>query len=922
MVVLRVVVFLFVGIAVASHVMAQDDNPQSKVETLVETLTGRHGEIQVHKISLSGTAKNQDGEPVAGATIIVGYADLNRAVGKDEAGETHEFPFELARVKSDQKGRFAADDLIVPAKIRVGNNPESAPLQAELQLIGIADNYGLTWSKPFAFRPGKRTVRTFEDEEGVVYFSGEPIEIALSFPASVPLHGTVTDQAGNPIAGAVVRAGQVNDSDDASDDKPRMTIFNFTENSPNAGLGYPRMHLVPEEIRTTKTNAKGEYRFDSIPYGVRMGVSFSHPSFLSHVLKSFNTSPGEKRGKFIGADYELSPAVDLGQTIALQAVDPKTKSPVPGAKFEILYSRNVQQDSVATANEDGVASLRVLPGSYSLRIVPPPGNKYWVTTDILNVAEGLAGGDPLAWELTPARSIACKVVAGDKPVAGISLEFSTDGVIWKTAATQGSYTEYSSTDQDGILNLVVPADAQSIRIQGDDQIKQEIGSESELLFNADATMAAIDSRKVAYLDTVRPLSGTYRYRSNNHLKKKVSAKDFRDKIESLVDKDAKLVEEVLHAYFGELPLSDIVLTQSGTRRRVESKYAYGDQSSTDWTVSDGQNRIRFGAANRQCNVELERNSRMHMPGISSLVQFPMELDPTEAIREGDRLVLKKDEAGQSARVEQDAESGFVYVRESLYGRNGQSSWQIGKREINGQVLPRIRVEGRYRDDQLDYAKVLFLDDIQLSDQIPIATFAMNLPAGTNVFDYRSIDPNAVSSRGKFTGIKTDCVDLIAWLGEPAPAIEAMKYGDPAPKLQIQNWIRGGRTIEAPDLKGKRLLLFFMGADQDDFVTELPALRRASEAFADEDSIAVIAVFSPPQSASSLAKLSIVRDLNCIVAVDSQAEEGRHQGATRAAYPGYSSQFSVVIDPQGNVQMFASYNDNIDSTTRWIERSNK
>ncbi|TWU05633.1 hypothetical protein [Stieleria varia] len=861
----RVAVLLFAVHAFTGHVTAQDSKQESKVDSLVQTLRGRNGEIQVHKISLSGNAKNEQGAPVAGATIIVGYADLNRAVGKDETGEQQEFPFALARVKTDQQGRFEADNLIVPAKKRVGNTPES-----------------------------------------------------------VPLHGTLTDQAGSPIPGAVVRAGQVNDANDAPDAKPRMTIFNFLDSSPNAGVGYPRMHLIPEEIRTTTTNAKGEYRFDYIPYGVRMAVSFSHSSFLSHVLRSFNTSPGEKQGKFIGPDCELSATVDRGQTIALQAVDPKTGKPVPGTKFELPYSRNIQQGSVATANEDGIASLRILAGSYTLRIIPPPGNDYWVTTDVLNIEESHAGGDPLAWELMPAIGIRCKAVAGDKPVAGISFEYSTDGVNWRTAATQGSYTEYATTDNGGVMNLVVPAETQSIRIKGDDlnQTAQKIDGKSELLFSVNAKTTDADSRKLAYLNSVTPLNGVYRYRSNNHLMKEVSSEDFRDKIESLLDMNAAQIEDELHAYFGELPMSEIVLTQFGDRRREERTHTYGDKKTTDWTVSDGQNRIRFDAANRQCNVEQEINSRMHMASISSLILLPMELESQGAIREGNRMVLTKEEAGQSMRVEQDAKSGFVYVRDFSSSRYGKSSWQIGKREINGQVLPRIKVEARYRDEQLDYAGVIFLDDVQLNDELPIETFAMDLPAGTNVFDERSIDSNAVSRRGKFTGIKTDCVDLIARLGEPDRAEVAMKHGDPAPELEIQNWVRGGRVIEAPDLRGKRLLLFFMGSDPDDFVTELPALRRACEAFAGRDDLAVIALFSPPQTASSLAKLSIVRDLTCLVAVDSQAEEGRHKGKTRAAYPGYSNQISVVVDPQGNVQMLASYNDNIDSTIYWIKRSTK
>ena len=889
--------------------------------SLIKTLKGRYGEIQVHKISLSGTAKNEAGEPIEGATIIVGFADLNQAVGTDESGEKHEYPFELARVTTDQRGRFSADSFIVPAKKRVGNNPESVPLQAELQLIGIADNYGMTWSKRFAFRPVERTARTFADEEGDVYFQGEAIEIDLIFPRSVPLHGTLTDQAGNPIADAVVHAGLVNDANDGPDERPRMTILNFTDDSPNAGLGYPRMHLVPQEICTAKTDAKGKYHFDYIPYGVRIGVSFSHPSFLAHVFKSFNTSPDAKRGKFIGAKYELSPEVELGRTTALRAIDPKTKKAVPGTKFEILYSRNVQRNSVATANEDGIASMRVLPGSYTLRIIPPAGNKYWVTTDVLNVGDDPAGGDPLTWELTPATGVRCEAVFKGKPAEGVSFEYSTDGEIWKAAASQGSYTEYASTNGNGVLDLVVPHDAQSIRVKGDeeDRSTQSVNGRSELRFTVNTANALLDPRRATYLASVKSLSGTYRYRSNNHLRKDVSAKDFRDKIQTLADLDAKQIEGELRAFFGELPMSEIVLTQAGPLRRVETSYTSRGKIRTDWTIADGQNQIRFGSANRQCSVYLAGNSRVFMPSVSSLVEFPMELDPKESVRQGDRLVLKKDESGRSVRIEQDAESGFVYVRESLSERFGQSTWQLAPREIDGHMFPRVKVEARYRDGKLDYAKVFFLDDIRLRGKIPIETFAMNLPAGTNVFDHRSVDPNAVSRRGKFTGITTDCVDLIARLGEPAPTVAAMKYGDPAPELHIQNWIQNGRTIDAPDLEGKRLFLLFMGEDQSDFASDLPALRRASEAFADNDDVLVVAIFSPPQSASSLAKLSVVRDLNCIVAVDRKSGERRHKGKTRASYPGYSSQVSVVVDPQGKVQMFASYNDNIDSTTRSMKR---
>ncbi|QDT09211.1 hypothetical protein [Stieleria marina] len=901
---------------------------EAKPASWVKTLAGRNGEIELHRISLSGMAKNLNDEPVAGATIIVGIADWNRISGTDQAGEKQEFQFEIARVKTDDAGSFLVEDLIVPAFKRVGNNPDSIPLRTPLQLIGIAGNHGLTWCREFQFRPGKRPGKTFEDEEGKVFFSGEAIAVKLVFGPAIALHGQITDQNGNPIAGVTVRAGLVNRSNDGPDDLPRSTSFSFGKDGPLANLGYPTMPLIPEDLRMTQTDAKGEYRFGSIPDGIGMSMSFSHPSFLSHVSKQVATTPGPGRRVLIGPDGQLDVSVNLGNTLAVGATDPVTGKLVPGTKFELMGARTIQHNSVGTADDSGLANIRIFQGNYQLRIVPPAGDQYWVTTNVLLVDDEQKAGDKLTWDLLPAKKVQLKAMRGDVPAAGVAFEYTSDQVTWDPVPTQGSYTEYAKTEADGIIAAVLPLDAVAIRIADDDGSIQQISDSTELVFASstqrDETVAKGPTPDPRY--TERTLRGIYRYRANNSLEKDITQAEFRDAINKLVHLDANEAERALREFFGEIPTSEITLTQDVGRRRVDRTFLYETGKVIDRHLDDGVNEIRCGAFNRQCNVYMSGKSRIHLPSVFSILSRPIPPGTEEMTRENDRLVYSKEIQGGSFRIEQDATSGLVHLREYLHANGGESRWQLAPFQVGALSIPRVIVSGDYRDGKLSRAKVFFIDDVQLLDSIPPETFGMSVPAGTSVFDERAIERDQVSRRGRHTSITTDCLDLIARIGEvktPRDAAEpVMRYGDPAPQLQIQSWIRGGRTIDAPDLKGKRLLLVFMPADENDFRSALPALRRMNEAFAGKDDTHVIAIFSPPLRASSVAKLAVLRDLDCVVALDQPSGDRLHGGATRSSYPGYSKQITVVVDANGKVQNVANYNDNIDGVTHRIQQSAK
>ncbi len=912
----RLTAVLLLFTVLVSHVTGQE----LEATTYVETIKGRRSDIDLHRISLSGTARNFDNEPVANAIIIVGMADLNRISGTNQSGKKREFQFELTRVMTDESGDFRVADLLVPTFKPVGNNPDSVPARTPIQLIGIAEGYGLTWCQSFQFRAGKRRAKTFEDEEGKVFFSDEAIKTELVFPATIPLHGKVTDQNGNPIAGVTVRVGLVNRSDDGPDDQPRSTSFSFGKDTPLGDLGYPMMPLIPEDLRMTKTNAKGEYKFNSIPDGIGMSMSFSHPSFLSHHSKSVTTIPGVGRRVLIGPDGELDVSVDLGNTVALGATDPNSGELVPGVKFELIGARKIQQNSIATADESGIASMRIFPGNYQIRIVPPAGDKYWATSDVILVSDDQKVGEKLTWDLLPAQKMQLVARSGK---AGVAFEFTRDENTWSPVPTQGSYTEYAKTNADGVLKAVLPPDAVAIRVAtAEGATSQKIGEQTQLVFASQdgAETITVERTSTDANYSQKALRGIYRYRSNNSLEKDISQSEFRDAINEIAKLDAEQVKRQLTDFFGEIPTGELSLVQGVGRRRVDRKYTYGATVYHDYHLTDGENEIRFGSTNRQCNVYKAGQSRIHLPSVFGLLARPIPAGSEDVKRQGDRLVLEKAENGRSYRMEQDAESGFVHFREYLHAKGGESLWQLAPFQVRGLSFPKIVIEGNYRDGKLLRAKVTFIDEVQLLDSIPAETFAMSLSAGTNVFDERAIDRNQVSRRGRHTGIKTDCLDLIARIGEASQPRDTdqpvMRYGDDAPQLQIQSWIKNGRTIDVPDLSGKRLLLVFMPADESDFRSDLPALRRMIAAVDGNDDTRVVAIFSPPLRASDVAKLAVLRDLDCIVALDKPSGQRLHSGATRSSYPGYSQQITVVVDTEGKVKNVASYNDNIDSTTKW------
>jgi hypothetical protein len=265
-----------------------------------------------HEVMISGRALDEEGEPVAGArVIVVPVAPMGVPYGNRTA---------LAEGKSGADGRFRFDK--VPFTV-LEFAPQAVPKASEalFQVFAVAEGHGYVWRHTKSYRPERRPADTDSpkpdddkksdtkpdanrapknDDLQHVFFDGEPIVLDLEFSPEVRLHGTITDDLGNPLKNAVVQVGLVNSSRDLPGTPPRGWSARYLENSPRGADGqFNGFSALPEEFRLARTDDEGRYEIRGLPRDC---------SLLTHL------------------DYltEFDPAGESIQT---------GKAPVPGGRF-------------------------------------------------------------------------------------------------------------------------------------------------------------------------------------------------------------------------------------------------------------------------------------------------------------------------------------------------------------------------------------------------------------------------------------------------------------------------------------------------------------------------------------------------------------------------------------------------------------
>lgn len=394
---------------------------------------GKEG-LPVARISVRGKIVDPSGTPCAQARVLL------RVIGNRMAriAATSNISDVLAETRSDAAGRFTFEAVPIGAVMSPIADSFSQGQRAA-DVVAIAEGFGMGWAPLYDLEPTRE------------------ISVALKPPAA--LTGTVSDDVGKPVAGAVLEVIGVSRLDGADD--------RFLEDPQSLSLYFSA--LCP---RAT-SDADGRFRIAGLPDDHRFNVRVTHPD---HPQDYFAMATG---------DQPVSPSAveqwddDEGETVY---VNPVKLTLARGPRLETrVVDENGQARGgghISLSNEgyrsafvppDGTLRVAVpTPGECQLYYTPPDGEPRLSLRRAITLSEAhIAMPRQFELRLPAARLVEGRVVAkgGDAGVPGVWVSWAADAKPANDA--KGAAFGRAMTDGDGRFRLAALPGAGRISLDGD-----------------------------------------------------------------------------------------------------------------------------------------------------------------------------------------------------------------------------------------------------------------------------------------------------------------------------------------------------------------------------------------------------------------------------------------------------------------------
>ena len=288
----------------SENTQAKTSNEQEADAEMKETLAQRdkqlkaqYGDpIQFH-VSASGSVVDEQGQPVAGASVF-----LRESAGRHRVRHTANYSILHAKYKTEQhdltfarqttneNGQFAFENVKAPPLWRFQDADEKATIHVYVE---PPENSKL--ARHWQYLQINKEHTEFSDVE-------------VSLGKAVQLTGSVTDKSGKPVSNAVVTA----------------SFFKSEEGSGGPGLTLGNAAHTP---RVT-TDASGNFVFDGLPGGYQCFVDINHADFALHPIRHFPAVnlPADSEAKFV---------IDRGKTILCRIRD-ENRNPLPDIDVNLV----------------------------------------------------------------------------------------------------------------------------------------------------------------------------------------------------------------------------------------------------------------------------------------------------------------------------------------------------------------------------------------------------------------------------------------------------------------------------------------------------------------------------------------------------------------------------------------------------------
>ncbi|WP_076350482.1 M56 family metallopeptidase [Paludisphaera borealis] len=420
--------------------------PQEKREPSQKTgPIRRHAggyDAQVATIIITGRALDQDGLPAPGADIQV--VNDNPMYSGDML---------LGKTTSGTDGRFVLRDISLP----VLTPPPGAipkPTEGRFEVSGWVSGKAFAWHATQSYRPGPRPAKTDAKEAGVAFYEGETVTTDLVFGPPARLSGTVTDDAGKPVEGALVQVGYINNVRSPGG----SGTWNCSAIAPTGeDVAFRGVASLPESRRSAHTDAHGKYAIEGLPRETKFLALIDHePTYEPRTLTIATSKESFADIKSLGHDGVLDHVFTVPGTVRVRTTLAGSGGAAGGATVIARGSKIQRSGAIATTDAQGMAVLHLQPDDYTLRAEPPSGVVAVVTELPFKVAKGtketavdvqLEAGAPLTFEAVEE--------ATGKGIAGVRFAYETDTTrVRRPVASQTVYVDHPATGTDGRLAVI------------------------------------------------------------------------------------------------------------------------------------------------------------------------------------------------------------------------------------------------------------------------------------------------------------------------------------------------------------------------------------------------------------------------------------------------------------------------------------
>jgi thiol-disulfide isomerase/thioredoxin len=906
---------------------------------------GRIYDTEPTPILVSGVAIDDENERIAGAKIYLTGANGFGAFGPAAI---------LAETTTDSAGRYAFTEVMLPVRMFP---PTPEVVEGKFQVFGVEVGHGFAWQGVRAYRPRPRPAQDAEPEMDRAYYEGEPIKFLLFFEPTVSLIGHVRDDLGNPVAGATVQVGMIDDARRKNSKMWRFELLAGKEDVASPDRVFASITSLPPRLLSAVTDAEGRYEIADLPREASFLAAVSGPPEFGTLTATIATSDREIPGTVSASRNGWNPVFPAPRAATVRAIDLETKRPLANVVLR-AYARQLRfSGNDARTDAEGTATLRLPPGPYRLVAEPAADSHYVRTEQAFEVGQEPIGQSVMLGVQRGALVILVASVDDSSPVEGVGFSYETDSSREPhELQSQTVFVDHPRTDRDGVLRAVVAPGRRRLFVSAlpkgyeaadDEGQLTDLASGSTTTFHFALRKKVDEAKTSAGGDGVSEVGSrlqaqwrrqndfdfkgiaTYRMTVTGTNDYVITRDEIRDVVGRFDQSAGGDVASWINQHFPELAVrfaGPFQMTIDGQRHRRVLVESGGRESPMPAKVEvfNGAEIVRYDPVNGQVSVDDARVSYVHIDGLADLRRWPLLLrmnDESPHISNSkDQITITREAKGATHQLVADETTGFIdhdSYHEPTRG-SGHDRWQFGSLELpDGMIWPRLCVELRYDHDELNLIEIHEIASVEPKQNLPADAFVVALPAGTLVLasDFgaavvgrRDEQPRS-PKQGMATGPVTDAVQFAYGLSPKSRVLwPVVKPGQIAPQLDAAAWITAEGEAGPPDLTNKRVLIGFWSQGCGPCVGELPKLVRLAKQYENSD-LVIIGWHESRADVQGLTEFARTHGLTYALAIDRAADEPGWFGALFKSIGVRGIPQAALIDREGRI-VFVGYLDQV------------